>query len=197
MSYRHLSGHTSSQTAMISPLIQSVRGNESERLMQIRLSGSNICLGKCEMTAKIHFHAHDLHVFSGCGSEQCQQLLGVWYPINLGITCSVLSSRINKRKGAEVSFLVCVLVWFGRRQQKIGDSSKVAGGTRGANNVWLYTLTLLLFHSVIQYALAMIPHLLQEDPFKFGLIWHKSQWGRQRRAEKGKNAFSSLGTWDD
>lgn len=77
MSYRHLAGHTSSQTAMISPLIQSARGNESERLMQIRLSGSNIRLGKCEMTAKIHFHAHDLQVFSGCGYEQCQQLLGV------------------------------------------------------------------------------------------------------------------------
>lgn len=184
MSYRHLSGHISSQTAMISPLIQSVRGNQSQRLMQIRLSGSNIRLAKCEMTAKIHFHAHDLHVFSGCGYEQCQQMLRVWYPINLAITCSVLSSRINKRKGAEVSFLVCMLVWFSRRQQKIGGSRKVAGRTTGANNVWLYTLTLLLFHSVIQPALAMILHLLQEDPFKFDLIWHKNQWG--------KKAFSSL-----
>lgn len=189
MSYRQLSGHTSSRTAMISPLIQSRRGNESERLMQIRLSGSNIRLGKCEMTAKIHFHAHDLHVFSGCGYAQCQQLLGVWYPINLGITCSVLSSRINKRKGAEVSFLVCVLVWFSRRQQKIGDSRKVAGGTMGANNVWLYTLTLLLFHSVKQYALAKVLHLLQEDLFKFDLIWHQNQWGRQRRAGKRQKRF--------
>lgn len=67
----------------------------------------------------------------------------------------------------------------------------------GANNVWLYALTLLLFHSVLQYVSAMILHLLQEDPLNLILSYTKTSEVDSGEQGKGKNAFSRPGTWDD
>ncbi len=72
-------------------------------LVQILLSGSNILLDKCEMTAKIHFHACDLHMFSVCWYEWCQQLLTFNTQLILFQPTVPLAAVLGRRKQKSIT----------------------------------------------------------------------------------------------